>query len=138
VTAAQGIGPTVLVVDDAAEMRLLLRAMLGRAGYRVIVADSGAQGLQLLEHEAPALIVVDFMMPGMDGPAFIQRVRQIPRHRDLPVLMLTAAPEERHIEAAFSAGADDFLTKPVERRIITERVEAMIRAAAQAAAIRTS
>jgi CheY-like chemotaxis protein len=134
VTAAQGIGPTVLVVDDAAEMRLLLRAMLGRAGYRVIVADGGAQALQLLEHEPPALIVVDFMMPGMDGPAFIRKLRQLPGHHDLPVLMLTAAPEERHIEAAFSAGADDYLTKPVERRIITERVEAMIRAAA----VRTS
>jgi CheY-like chemotaxis protein len=133
--AEAGTGHTVMVIDDAAEMRLLLRAMLAKAGHEVIVAEGGAQALELLEHARPALIVVDFMMPGMDGPAFITRLRQLPQHRDVPVLMLTAAPEERHIEAAFAAGANDYLTKPVERRIITARVEGMIGAAA---ALRTS
>jgi sigma-B regulation protein RsbU (phosphoserine phosphatase) len=118
-----------MVVDDAAQMRLLLRAMLVKAGHRVVVAESGPLALEMLQTERPALIVVDFMMPIMDGPAFISALREQPQHRSLPVLMLTATQEETNIEAAFSAGADDYMTKPVERRILTARVDAMIRAA---------
>lgn len=120
---------TVLLIDDGAENRLFLRTILDRAGYRVLVADCGQAGLNLLAQDQPDLIVLDYMMPDMDGPDVARRVRQLERTRDIPIIMLTASQEEPHIEAAFAAGANDYITKPVDRRILIARVEATIRAA---------
>src|SRR5882757_6569588 len=122
-------GATVLLIDDGAENRLFLRTILDRAGYRVLVADCGEAGLNLLAQHQPDLIVLDYMMPDMDGPDVARRVRAAERTRDVPIIMLTASQEEPHIEAAFAAGANDYITKPVDRRILTARVEAIIRAA---------
>jgi sigma-B regulation protein RsbU (phosphoserine phosphatase) len=119
---------TILVVDDGPENRLFLRAMLERGGYRVLVADCGEAALALLD-EQPDLIVLDYMMPGMDGPDVARRVRAGEKSQDVPIIMLTASHEEPHIEEAFAAGATDYITKPVDRRILTARVESTIRAA---------
>jgi sigma-B regulation protein RsbU (phosphoserine phosphatase) len=108
---------------------MLLRAILDRAGYQVLVADSGAAALGLLDEHSPDLMVLDFMMPEMDGAEVARRVRARPESQDLPIIMLTASQEEPHIEEAFAAGVNDYITKPVDRRILAARVEAMIRAA---------
>lgn len=124
-----GARPTVLLVDDGPENRMLLRAILERAGYQVLVGDSGAAGLSLLEQHGADLIVLDYMMPEMDGAEVARRVRARDESRDIPILMLTASSEEPHIEEAFAAGVNDYITKPVDRRILAARIEAMIRAA---------
>jgi sigma-B regulation protein RsbU (phosphoserine phosphatase) len=124
-----GARATVLLVDDGPENRMLIRAILERAGYQVLVADSGAAGLHLLEQHQPDLIVLDYMMPEMDGAEVARRVRARERTQDVPIIMLTASHEEPHIEEAFAAGVNDYITKPVDRRILAARVEAMIRAA---------
>ena len=126
---ATALRPSVLLIDDGPENRLLLRAILDRAGYRVLVAEDGASGLELLERERIDLMVLDYMMPGMDGAEVARRVRLDPERRELPIIMLTASQEEPHIEAAFAAGANDYLNKPVDRRILVARVASMIQAA---------
>jgi sigma-B regulation protein RsbU (phosphoserine phosphatase) len=124
-----GARATVLLVDDGPENRMLIRAILERAGYIVLVADSGAAGLRILEQQQADLIVLDYMMPEMDGAEVARRVRATEALQDIPIIMLTASQEEPHIEEAFAAGVNDYITKPVDRRILAARVETMIRAA---------
>ena len=95
----------------------------------MLVAEEGAAALELLAREPVDLMVLDYMMPGMDGAEVARRVRLDPGKSDLPIVMLTASQEESHIEAAFAAGANDYLTKPVDRRILLARVASMIQAA---------
>src|SRR5438552_3106406 len=117
-------GPhSVLVIDDDAGNRALARFTLERAGYRVLLASDGPTGIDLLHRERPALVLLDFMMPGMDGPAVAQRIRACGAARDVPIIMLTASDGEEYIEAAFAAGADDYLIKPFNRRILATRVD---------------
>jgi CheY-like chemotaxis protein len=128
-TGAAPNGRSVLVVDDGVENRILLQAILDAAGYRVLVAAEGAAALEVLAREPVDLVVLDYMMPGMDGAEVARRVRLDPARGDLPIVMLTSSQEELHIEAAFAAGANDYLTKPVDRRILLARVASMIKAA---------
>lgn len=120
---------TVVVIDDARDVRDLLSHVVARAGYRVVAATSGEEGLALLENETPSLICVDYMMPGIDGAEVVRRVRQMPRIAQTPVIVLTASSEEHTIEMAFAAGADDYITKPFDRRIVLARIASSIRAA---------
>lgn len=120
---------TVLVIDDGADNRLLLEAVLSRAGYRVLLADSGEQGLSVLEQEVPSLILLDFSMPGLSGPEVAQRIRGQVRTAATPIILLTASTEADHVDQAFAAGADDYVNKPFDRRILTARIDSMIRAA---------
>ncbi|HEY0706013.1 MAG TPA: fused response regulator/phosphatase [Polyangia bacterium] len=120
---------TVLVVDDATEIRLLMKAFLSKAGYRVLLAEHGKAALEVLTSDHPDLILVDFMMPGMDGPEVVAAIRGLDHCREVPILMLTASQDSDHIDSAFAAGANDYMTKPVERRIVMARVDGMIRAA---------
>jgi phosphoserine phosphatase RsbU/P len=128
-TGAAPNGRSVLLVDDGLQNRILLQAILEFAGYRVLVAEEGAGALELLAREPVDLLVLDYMMPGMDGAEVARRVRLDPARRELPIVMLTASQEGPHIEAAFTAGANDYLTKPVDRRILLARVASMIQAA---------
>jgi CheY-like chemotaxis protein len=86
---------TVLVVDDSPELRMMLNAFLSKAGHRVLLAEDGPGALALLVdgQEQPALALIDFMMPEMDGPALVRAIRQLPQGRALPILMLTASQD---------------------------------------------
>ena len=127
--------PIVLVIDDGPDNRLLLRALLERGGYRPVLADSGIAGLASLDRETPALILLDYMMPDMPGPEVARRIRARPGGGDIPIVLLTASADEAHVEEAFRAGADDYLTKPFDRKVLMARVAATI--AGRAAARRT-
>lgn len=127
--AAGKAGRAILVIDDGPDNRMLLEALLGRVGYRVLLAEDGEQGLRLLESEVPSLILLDYSMPGLSGPQVAQRVRGQERTAAIPIILLTASTEEDHIDQAFAAGADDYVTKPFDRRILTARIDSMIRAA---------
>ena len=116
----------VLVIDDGPDNRLLLRALLERGGYRPVLADSGIAGLACLDLETPALILLDYMMPDMTGPEVARRIRSRPGGRDIPIVLLTASADEGHVEEAYRAGADDYLTKPFDRKVLMARVAATI------------
>jgi DNA-binding response OmpR family regulator len=115
---------SVLVTDDDHRMRRLLRLNLEQAGYRVLTAEDGPAALDLTELEAPDLILLDIMMPGMDGFTFLQRVREF---SDVPVILLTAKGEERDKVRGLDLGADDYLTKPFGPAEMLARVRAVLR-----------
>jgi DNA-binding response OmpR family regulator len=100
---------TILVVDDDPRMQRLLRVNLERAGYRVANTHDGAAALELVELEPPDLILLDVMMPVMDGLTCLQRLRTF---SDVPVILLTATGEERDKVQGLDLGADDYLTEP--------------------------
>jgi DNA-binding response OmpR family regulator len=115
---------TVLVVDDEAAIAEAVRARLDSEGYRVLVAADGPQALETAERERPDLVVLDLMLPGMDG---LEVCQQLQRERWVPVLMLTARTEEADKVAGFAVGADDYLTKPFSLRELAVRVRAILR-----------
>jgi DNA-binding response OmpR family regulator len=115
---------TVLVVDDEEAIAEAVRARLESEGYRVLVAADGPQALETAERERPDLVVLDLMLPGMDG---LEVCTQLQRGRWVPVLMLTARTEEADKVAGFAVGADDYLTKPFSLRELAVRVRAILR-----------
>jgi DNA-binding response OmpR family regulator len=117
---------TILVVDDEPQIVRFVRAYLEDAGYRVVTAGDGQQALFVARHEKPDLVILDLMMPGMDGWDFIRRYRQ---ERDTPVIMLTARIEETDQVLGLELGADDYVTKPFSPRALVARVRAILRRA---------
>ena len=116
----------VLVIDDGPDNRMLLRALLERGGYRPVLADNGEAGLACLERETPALVLLDYMMPDMTGPEVARKIRQRPGGADIPIVLLTASADEAHVREALAAGANDFLSKPFDRKVLMARVAATI------------
>src|SRR5213079_2374801 len=126
---------TVLVVDDEEAIAEAVRARLESEGYRVVVALDGPEAIEAhLEHQ-PDLVVLDLMLPGMDG---LEVCKRIQRDRWTPVLMLTAKTEEADKVAGFAVGADDYLTKPFSLRELAVRVKAIIRRVDRIRSISTS
>jgi two-component system alkaline phosphatase synthesis response regulator PhoP len=122
---ARGVGATrVLVVDDEANLVELVQGYLERDGYDVLTAGDGPTALALTRDERPDLIVLDLMLPGIDGLEVCRRVRQF---SDAYILMLTARAEEVDKIVGLSVGADDYLTKPFSPRELVARVQAMLR-----------
>jgi two-component system alkaline phosphatase synthesis response regulator PhoP len=115
---------TILVVDDEAEIVRLVRAYLEQAGYRVVTASDGQEALFVARHEKPDLVVLDLLMPRMDGLEFTRRVR---REREVPIIMLTARAEETDRIVGLELGADDYVTKPFSPRELVARVRAVLR-----------
>jgi DNA-binding response OmpR family regulator len=115
---------TILVVDDEEAIAEAVRARLLSEGFQVVVAGDGPEAIGLCERVRPDLVVLDLMLPGMDG---LEVCRQIQRDRWVPVLMLTARTEEADKVAGFAVGADDYLTKPFSLRELVVRVRAILR-----------
>ena len=115
----------VLVVDDDPTNRRLLEALLTRAGHTVEVAAGGAEALRLASEEPPDLVLLDYMMPEMDGPEVIERLYAAGVR--VPVVMITASAAPEHISAAFDAGAQDYLTRPVNPRLLEARVQSALK-----------
>ena len=105
---------TVLTVDDSRTMRDMLMLALSEAGYRVIQAEDGLHGLEVLQSEQPDVIVTDINMPRMDGFGFIEGVRGTQRHRAVPILVLTTESDAAKKERARSAGATGWIIKPFD------------------------
>jgi DNA-binding response OmpR family regulator len=115
---------TILVVDDETSIAEAVRARLESEGFRVLVAFDGPQALEIARADRPDLVVLDLMLPGMDG---LEVCRELQRDRWVPVLMLTARTEEADKIAGFAVGADDYLTKPFSLRELAVRVRAILR-----------
>jgi DNA-binding response OmpR family regulator len=117
----------VLVVDDQEDVRDLLVALLGRAGYTVETAPDGREGLRALYATTPDLVLLDVAMPELDGWKTLERIREL---TDVPVVMLTARASELEKVRALKAGADDYVTKPFGRQELLARLEAILRRSA--------
>jgi DNA-binding response OmpR family regulator len=115
---------SVLVIDDDADIRGLLRELLGRAGYEVVDSSNGREGLRALYGSAPDLVLLDVSMPEMDGWQTLERIRDV---SEVPVIMLTARTAELEKVRGLKAGADDYVTKPFGRQELLARVEAHLR-----------
>ena len=123
VEAAEDDGRTVLVVDDDAVLRRVVRAVLEADGFRVIEAHDGQQGLEMAATEQPSVVILDVMMPGLDGVEVCRRLD----HKSMKVLMLTALGDVTTEVASLEAGARGYLTKPFSSMELLDRVEELLR-----------
>jgi two-component system phosphate regulon response regulator PhoB len=117
----------ILVVDDEEDILELVRFNLAREGYPIICTTSGEESLKIVQKEHPDLIVLDLMLPGIDGLDVAKALKNDPKTRDIPIIMLTAKGEEADIVAGLELGADDYVTKPFSPRILVARVRAVLR-----------
>ena len=117
----------ILVVDDEPDILSVLVYHLSREGYRVTTAVNGQRALTAAATEQPDLIILDLMLPGMDGYEVLQRLRGAESTSSMPVILLTARRDEDERVKGFEVGADDYITKPFSARELTLRVEALLR-----------
>jgi two-component system chemotaxis response regulator CheY len=115
---------TVLLVDDSAFIRTIIKVHLVQRKFCFLEAGTGEEALTLLDTAAPDLIIADMGMPGMDGVAFVRRVRSFedPGVSELPIIVLTSDESDEHRREALEAGANDYLTKPVSSAGLVEAV----------------
>ncbi len=118
---------TILVIDDEKIARLTLGALLEGSGYHLEMAENGEQGLKMARKLRPDVILLDVMMPGMDGYEVCRRLRMDPKLAEVPIFMITALDDRNSRLAGLNAGADDFLTKPFDSLELTIRLNALKR-----------
>lgn len=116
----------ILVVDDDRSMRLMMRKVLEADGYIIEECCNGAQALTFCAENMPDLVLMDAMMPGMDGFTASKELRKSPDSRHLPILVVTALDDESSIDRAFSAGANDFIPKPVNFAVLRQRIARLL------------
>jgi DNA-binding response OmpR family regulator len=119
--------PRVLIVEDDRSLAEVLEYNLKQAGYQVAVARDGLDGLNQARLKPPALVVLDLMLPAMDGLEVCRQLRNDPTTRDIAILMLTAKSEEVDQIVGFNVGTDDYVAKPFSVKVLLERVKALIR-----------
>ena len=117
----------ILVVDDEPNNRLLLKVMLAPDGYAVDTAATGEEALAMIAQQMPDLVVLDVMMPGMDGYQVAARIKSADASRHIPIIMLTALNDRNSMMHGLNAGAEEFLTKPVVRAELSVRVRNLLR-----------
>jgi two-component system alkaline phosphatase synthesis response regulator PhoP len=117
----------ILVVDDEEDILELIRFNLVREGYKVVCAPSGEKALSLAQLEIPDLMVLDLMLPGIDGLEVARLLKSDSRTKDIPIVMVTAKGEEADIVLGLELGADDYITKPFSPRVLVARVRAVLR-----------
>lgn len=117
---------SVLIVDDLEANRALLERRLEKFGYRILSADGGAAALHILDRETPDVILLDYMMPQMNGLEVLAKIRESGPTRNIPVIMVTARAEAEAVVEALDSGADDYVTKPIDFDVLRARMETHI------------
>jgi len=117
----------ILAVDDEEDILELLRFNLTKEGFAVVCAGSGEEALKLTRLEKPELILLDLLLPGMDGLEVARRLKSNPSTQEIPVIMVTAKGEEADIVTGLEVGAEDYITKPFSRKVLIARVRAVLR-----------
>ena len=115
---------TILVVDDQSSVRQFVQDYLIEQGFRVVTATDGQNAIYTARHEKPDLILLDIMMPRMDGYQFLRQFRE---ERQTPVIIITAREEETDAVLGLDLGADDYVVKPFRMRELTARIRAVLR-----------
>lgn len=117
----------ILLVDDEQDILEIIGYNLSQEGYQVITASDGKEAVQKAQKELPNLIILDVMMPEMDGMEACEHIRKIPALQNTIITFLTARGEDYSQVAGFDAGADDYITKPVKPKVLISRVKALLR-----------
>ncbi len=120
---------SVLVVEDEEDIRELVSYNLLKEGYQVAGVASGEDALEAVESKAPDLILLDIMLPGVDGLRVCRKLKEDPEYSEIPIIMLTAKGEEPDIVAGLNMGADDYILKPFSPKVLLARVQAVLRRA---------
>ncbi len=120
-------GEKILVVDDEENIRELVRYNLAREGYQVTTVGSGEEALKQVSSKLPDLIVLDLMLPGMDGFDVCRQLKNDSRTAHIPIVMLTVKGEESDIVVGLELGADDYITKPFSPKVLLARLKAVLR-----------
>lgn len=118
---------TVLVVEDETDIQELIKYHLEREHYRVIATSTGEEGVKLARREKPDLVLLDLMLPGMDGLEVCRTLRADVATKKIPIIMLTARTEEADVVSGLEIGADDYVTKPFRPRVLMARLKAVLR-----------
>ena len=117
----------ILVVDDEEDLLELVRYTLAKEGHSITCVDTGEKAVDSVQHKLPDLIVLDLMLPGIDGLEVCRRLKRDSTTRDVPIIMLTAKSEERDVITGLDGGADDYITKPFSPRVLLARVKSLLR-----------
>ncbi|SFH58384.1 two-component system, OmpR family, alkaline phosphatase synthesis response regulator PhoP [Tindallia magadiensis] len=118
---------TILVVDDEENILELIRFNLERSGYHVLVAGNGSEALNVLDNRPVDLVVLDLMLPDIDGVEICKTIRKSEKHSNLPIIMLTAKSEEIDRILGLELGADDYMTKPFSVKELAARIKTILR-----------
>lgn len=121
---------TILIIDDEQDLAELQAFNLSKEGYETLIANDGQQGYEIAANEKPALIILDLMMPELNGIDVCKLLKKNPETATIPVIMLTARSEEIDRVVGFEVGADDYLTKPFSNRELLLRIKAILRRSA--------
>jgi len=119
--------PLVLIVEDESDIATLIQYSLGREGLRSRIVSAGRAALEAIRRERPDLVILDIMLPDIDGLEVCRQLQREPNARDLPIIMVSARGEESDIVAGLELGADDYVTKPFSPRVLMARVRAVLR-----------
>jgi len=123
--------PRILVVEDDPDLRTILKLQLASRGFEITEAENGAEGFRAIQAEVPDCVILDLMMPVMDGFGFLKRVRSIMNTKDVPILILTASEDERNRVRGFQYQADAYMSKPYDLEKLTVLVEKLLARAPQ-------
>ena len=117
----------ILLVDDEPDIVEIIRFNLEQKGYQISTASDGLEAIKVAEKEIPHLIIMDVMMPNLDGIETCERLRQDDRFSDTIIMFLTARGEDYSYVAAFDSGADDYVTKPIKPKVLVSKVKGLLR-----------
>ncbi len=121
--------PTILVVDDEEDIVELVEMNLSREGYKVLTCGTGEDALEITHSKLPNLVILDLMLPGVDGLEVCRRLKSHPKTEQIPIIILSAKGEETDIVAGLELGADDYITKPFSGKVMVARVRRILRRA---------
>jgi DNA-binding response OmpR family regulator len=119
----------IMLVEDEQDIATLVARRLRREGYEVTTADDGAEGLKCIQRDRPDLLLLDLMLPGIDGLEITRQLKGSPATAGIPIIMLTARSEEEDIVVGLGLGADDYITKPFSASVLVARIDAVMRRA---------
>jgi two-component system alkaline phosphatase synthesis response regulator PhoP len=118
---------TILAVDDEEDILELVKYNLTREGYKVLCASNGEDAIDVTKRKLPDIIILDLMLPGIDGLEVCKRLKKDSKTEHIPIIMLTAKTEEADVVSGLEVGADDYITKPFSPKVLTARVRTILR-----------